>query len=215
MSGLFQLTHRSEACLQTTVVGLERTVGMKVRPVERPPGAARRAHEDRRGIGPTHVLPNEWISSWDADALGAGAMAVKEFGQKRATTGNAAYLDDQGHCADVRDNVDGYYDPGFSTAQATLAIEATYGSIAYQNGAVFFSTYFGGQSYPCAHIDPPDPFAGWMSQWGTQYCAQARRSCGGCGGPYGPGPRGPWRRRRRTSPPRCCGAHGTATGRTG
>ncbi len=115
-----------------------------------------------------HVLPNEWISSWDADALGAGAIAVKTYAGYRAQTGHAYSSGD--NCADVRDTIDGYFDPSWTTAAATLAVDATWGSVVFKNGSLFVAHYFaGGKSDPCVHVD--GQYAGWMSQWGTQNCA--------------------------------------------
>ena len=59
-----------------------------------------------------NVLPNEWISSWPAASLNAGAMAVKSYGwywalhSTRTTPGGACY--------DVRDDTgDQVYQPSF------------------------------------------------------------------------------------------------------
>jgi hypothetical protein len=117
-----------------------------------------------------HVLPNEWISSWDADALGAGAIAVKTYAGYRAQPGHA--YSSGGNCADVRDTVDGYFDPSWTTAAATVAVDATFGSVVYQNGALFVAHYYaGGKTDACARVE--GQYAGWMSQWGTQNCALA------------------------------------------
>ena len=115
-----------------------------------------------------HVLPNEWISSWDADALGAGAIAVKTYAGYRAQTGHA-YSSGE-NCADVRDTIDGYFDPAWTTAAASLAVYATWGSVVFQNGSLFVAHYFaGGKTDRCVHVE--GQYAGWMSQWGTQNCA--------------------------------------------
>jgi hypothetical protein len=116
----------------------------------------------------THVLPNEWISSWDADALGAGAIAVRTYAAWRAMSGHA--YSSGANCADVRDTIDGYFDPSWTTASAEQAVYATWGSIVYQNGGLFVAHYFAG-SKTCAYVT--GQYAGWMSQWGTQTCALA------------------------------------------
>jgi carboxypeptidase family protein/stage II sporulation SpoD-like protein len=114
-----------------------------------------------------HVLPKEWIPSWDADALAAGAIAVKTYSAYKAMS-NHAYSGGV-HCADVSDAVDGAFDPNYSTAATDLAVEAAFGSILYQNGGLFLSHYFAGANGdPCAAVT--GQYAGWMSQWGTQTC---------------------------------------------
>ncbi len=117
-----------------------------------------------------HVLPNEWISSWDQDSLAAGAIAVRTYAAWHELPGNS--YSSGTNCADVRDTIDGLFDPNWTTAQAELAVEAAWGSIVYQNGGVFVAHYFAGSSSdPCAVVT--GQYAGWMSQWGTQTCAKA------------------------------------------
>jgi hypothetical protein len=119
----------------------------------------------------THVLPNEWISAWDADALGAGAIAVRTYAAWRTMPGHA-YSEGQ-NCGDVRDTIDGLFDPSWTTASASQAVYAAWGSIVYQSGGLFVAHYFAGpKDNPCAYVE--GQYAGWMSQWGTQNCALAR-----------------------------------------
>src|SRR5712692_8339074 len=114
----------------------------------------------------THVLPNEWIPSWDADALGAGAMAAKSFGMYREQPGHA-YSGGTG-CADVTDSVqDQVFDPTWSTAATDQAVYATLGTILLKGNAIQLTHYFAGApSDPCAAVQ--GQYTGWMSQWGTQ-----------------------------------------------
>jgi hypothetical protein len=116
-----------------------------------------------------HVLPDEWISSWDADALGAGAIAVKTYAGYRAMPGHA-YSGGAG-CADVVDTVaDQVFDPTWSTAATDQAVYAAMGSVLYKNGGLFLSQYYAGApDDPCAPVQ--GQYAGRMSQWGTQTCA--------------------------------------------
>jgi hypothetical protein len=118
----------------------------------------------------THVLPDEWISSWDADALGAGAIAVKTYGWYRAQPGHA-YSGGDG-CADVQDSTaDQVFDPTWSNASTDQAVYATFGSTLWKNGDIFLAQYFAGANGdPCAPVT--GQYAGRMSQWGTQTCAQ-------------------------------------------
>src|ERR1041385_5850545 len=58
----------------------------------------------------THVLPDEWIASWDADSLGAGAIAAKTYAWYRTKPGHA-YSGGSG-CADLQDTTaDQVFDP--------------------------------------------------------------------------------------------------------
>jgi hypothetical protein len=116
-----------------------------------------------------HVLPNEWIPSWDADALGAGAVAARTYAAYRAMSGHA-YSSGAG-CADVRDDTaDQIFDPSWTTAATDAAVEATFGSIMYRDGGLFLSQYWAGaKGDRCARVT--GQYAGRMSQWGTQTCA--------------------------------------------
>jgi hypothetical protein len=115
-----------------------------------------------------HVLPKEWAPSWDADALGAFAIAAKSYGAYRAMSGHAR-TGGTG-CYDILDTTaDQVFDPTYSTAATDQAVYATFGSIALRFGALFLSNYFSGSpSDPYAAVT--GQYAGWMSQWGTQTC---------------------------------------------
>jgi hypothetical protein len=117
----------------------------------------------------THVLPDEWISSWDADALGAGAIAVKTYGWYRTQSGHA-YSGGDG-CADVQDSTsDQVFDPSWSNSATDKAVDATLGSTLWKGGDIFLSQYYSGaEGDKCAPVT--GQYAGRMSQWGTQTCA--------------------------------------------
>jgi hypothetical protein len=117
----------------------------------------------------THVLPSEWIPSWDADALGAGAIAARTYAHYR-TMPDHAYSGGPG-CADVIDTVaDQIFDPTYSHAATDQAVYATFGSILYKGPGIFLSQYYAGYpGQPCAPVE--GEFEGRMSQWGTQTCA--------------------------------------------
>jgi hypothetical protein len=117
----------------------------------------------------THVLPSEWIPSWDGDALGAGAIAVKTYAAYRTLPGNA-YSEGEG-CADILDSVaDQVFDPTYSYATTDLAVYATMGSVLYRSGGLFLSQYYAGSpGQACAPVE--GQYAGRMAQWGTQTCA--------------------------------------------
>jgi hypothetical protein len=118
----------------------------------------------------THVLPNEWIASWDEDALGAGAIAAKTYAAYRTMSGHA-YSGGEG-CADVIDTVaDQVFDPTWSHERTDQAVYAAMGSILYRDGGLFLSQYWAGApDDECAPVEEGQ-FAGRMSQWGTQTCA--------------------------------------------
>jgi hypothetical protein len=116
-----------------------------------------------------HVLPKEWIPSWDEDSLGAGAIAVKDYGWYRAKP-NHAYSGGDG-CADVVDTVaDQVFDPAVEYDDTNQAVWATLGSVFWKDGGIFLSQYYAGApDDPCAPVE--GQYAGRMSQWGTQTCA--------------------------------------------
>jgi hypothetical protein len=118
----------------------------------------------------THVLPNEWIASWDEDALGAGAVAAKTYAAYRTMSGHA-YSEGE-DCADVIDTVaDQVFDPSWSHENTDQAVYAAMGSILYRDGGLFLSQYWAGDpDDPCAPVEEGQ-YAGRMSQWGTQTCA--------------------------------------------
>jgi hypothetical protein len=118
----------------------------------------------------THVLPSEWIGSWDADALGAGALAVKTYAWYRTLSGNAR--SSGSGCADIRDDTsDQVFNPGYSYPNTDAAVYATLGSVLRRSGLIFLAQYWSGSSGdPCAAVTS-GTFAGRMDQWGTQTCA--------------------------------------------
>lgn len=118
----------------------------------------------------THVLPSEWIASWDEDSIGAGAIPVKTYAWYRTMSGNA-YSGGE-NCADVIDTVaDQVFDPTYSHERTDQAVYATMGSILLEHGDIFLSQYWSGaQGDPCEPVEDGQ-FAGRMSQWGTQTCA--------------------------------------------
>jgi len=117
----------------------------------------------------THVLPSEWIPSWRADSLGAGAIAAKTFGWYRALPGHA-YTGGIG-CADITDYTgDQVFDPARSYPSTDQAVYATYGTVNWKSGGIWLSQYWSGSSTgPCQAVT--GTYAGRMSQWGTQSCA--------------------------------------------
>jgi hypothetical protein len=124
-----------------------------------------------------HVLPSEWIPSWDADALAAGAIAVKTYAAFRAMTGKA--YSSGANCGDVVDTTaDQLFDPTYSLASTDQAVYVAMGSILLRDSNLFLAQYWSGSDANssqdwkrCEYVNE-GPFAGRMSQWGTQVCAQ-------------------------------------------
>jgi hypothetical protein len=116
-----------------------------------------------------HELPNEWIASGDADALGAGAIAAKTYAWYRAESGHA-YSGGSG-CADLTDTTsDQVFDPTWSNSATDQAVYATLGSVAHESGAIFLAQYWSGApDDPCKY--ETGQYEGRMNQWATQTCA--------------------------------------------
>ncbi|GAB2483756.1 SpoIID/LytB domain-containing protein [Jatrophihabitans fulvus] len=110
-----------------------------------------------------NVLPNEWKASWDADALKAGAMAVKSFGWYWALHSDRKTSD--GRCFDVYDDTRSQvYKPGSAVTSTSNAVDATWGTRLARSGHVLQAHYCAtttacGSSY----VD-----GDWMSQYGSQ-----------------------------------------------
>jgi hypothetical protein len=119
-----------------------------------------------------HSLPTEWVPSWPAEALKAGAMAVKSYawywvsrGGKQVALG-----------ADVKDNTDDQvYDPNVSYASTDAAVDATFNYALTMNGSLFQTQYCAGSYDP----DPTGdcPWGGpYMTQWGSSYYSDQGKS---------------------------------------
>ena len=125
-----------------------------------------------------HVLPREWIPSWDADALAAGAVAVKTYAWYRAQPGHAYSAGST--CADVRDDTsDQVFDPTYALDSTSQAVYVSMASVLRKNGSIFLAQYWSGDGANssqdwkrCEYVNT-GTYAGRMSQWGTQVCAQA------------------------------------------
>ena len=113
-----------------------------------------------------NVLPNEWISSWNMDALKAGAMAGKTYAWY--WTIHQKY---PGQDYDVKDTIgDQVYIPGTANSRTDQAVEETWNRVMTKNGEIFEAQYDSGTP------GSPDPlYAGRMSQWGTQYWAEQEK----------------------------------------
>lgn len=114
-----------------------------------------------------HVLPQEWVSSWSAESLKAGAMAVKEY---------AWYWVNQGgkypqYNADVDNSVNSQvYNPNISVLSTDNAVDNTVANGWYQNGIIFQSFYCAGDYNNPSQKCPVAP-SNSMSQNGSRYWA--------------------------------------------
>jgi hypothetical protein len=121
-----------------------------------------------------HVLPNEWVPSWGAESLKAGAMAVKSYawywislGGKQVALG-----------ADLKDNVDDQvYDPNISYASTDAAVDATFNYAITRGGSLFQAQYCAGNYRADPAGDCPWP-SQYLTQWGSSYHADQGRSWG-------------------------------------
>ncbi|GGP95449.1 peptidoglycan hydrolase-like amidase [Actinomadura coerulea] len=113
------------------------------------------------------VLPNEWVSSWPAESLKAGAMAVKSYGwywalhSTRKTSG--------GQCFDVYDTTSSQvYKPGSAKASTSAAVDATWGTRMTRGGKILEAHYCS-TTTACGGWVTGD----WMSQYGSRDKAEA------------------------------------------
>ena len=114
-----------------------------------------------------HVLPSEWIGSWPAESLKAGAMAVKTY---------AWYWVNQGgkwpeYGADVVDSTcDQVYNPAYSYWKTDQAVDDTWGHRMVRDGTIqkwiVFPAYYYAGEY---NGEPTD--GNHMTQWGSKYWA--------------------------------------------
>jgi hypothetical protein len=117
-----------------------------------------------------NVLPNEWIPSWPAESLKAGAVAVKSYGwywalhSTRKTSG--------GQCFDVYDTTSSQvYKPGSAVASTNAAVDATWGVRMTRDGKILQAHYCS-TTTACGGWVTGD----WMSQYGSRDKANAGQS---------------------------------------
>ncbi|GII92000.1 SpoIID/LytB domain-containing protein [Sinosporangium siamense] len=114
-----------------------------------------------------NVLPNEWVSSWPAESLKAGAVAVKNFGWYWALHSNRKTA--SGQCFDVYDHTSSQvYKPGSAKAVTSAAVDATWGTRLTRNGKIFRAQYCA-TTTACGNWRDGD----WMSQYGSRDKARA------------------------------------------
>lgn len=81
------------------------------------------------------VLPNEWVCSWNAASVKAGAVAVRTYGWWRVEHPRSSEYDIYG------DSNDQVYKPDSANSTCNNRIEATAGTRVEKNGARVFAAY--------------------------------------------------------------------------
>jgi hypothetical protein len=113
------------------------------------------------------VLPNEWVSSWPAESLNAGAMAVKSFGWYRAL--HSTRKTSSGQCFDVYDNTSSQvYKPGSAVASTSAAVDRTWTTRMTRSGNILQAHYCSTTTACSGWVD-----GDWMSQYGSRDQANA------------------------------------------
>jgi peptidoglycan hydrolase-like protein with peptidoglycan-binding domain len=121
-----------------------------------------------------HVLPSEWLPSWNTNSLRAGAVAAKTFAWYQLL--NPKY---PGKGYDVRDDTsDQVYNPSISYTSTNDAVDFTWTTTLTRNGAIFESQFCAGASNAsktagqCNELYGSNfPLGNYMSQYGSQYMA--------------------------------------------
>jgi hypothetical protein len=128
------------------------------------------------------TLPHEWITSWAAESLKAGAVAVKSYGWYW-TTHLGGYLDTPGNCFDVTDDSSfQVYKANTGTPSTDAAVEASWTTITRKNSQVLQAAYactlpFVNGKTDCSTQGPKEKCGAGvngsqLSQWGSQACAK-------------------------------------------
>ncbi|WP_239082521.1 peptidase inhibitor family I36 protein [Actinoplanes teichomyceticus] len=116
-----------------------------------------------------NVLPNEWVASWPAASLDAGAMAVKSYGWYWAL--HSTRKTPAGQCYDVRDDVqDQVYRPSSAQASTSSAVDRTWSTRMTRGGDILQAHYCATTTECPAWVD-----GDWMSQYGSRDLANAGR----------------------------------------
>jgi hypothetical protein len=119
------------------------------------------------------VLPNEWIASWQANALDSGALAAKTYGWYYAMhSGKGSTF--EGTCYDVTDDTHSQrFIAGSAQASTNAAVTATWSTDLLEGGAIFYAGYrsnlTGSSSEACGSGLSAHPNT--LSQDGSETCA--------------------------------------------
>lgn len=118
-----------------------------------------------------HVLPREWIPSWEDEALRAGAVAVKSFGWWHTKTFEGGTVGSTCYDVDATRN-DQVFDPFYSTIETDLAVDATWDYYMIQGSDVVHALYKSGSAADACGERFGGPAPGNdMSAYGSQACA--------------------------------------------
>jgi len=121
-----------------------------------------------------NVLPNEWVQSWDGDALKAGAVVVKSYAWYWVSHFGGYLNDDATQCFDVTDDADfQVYKAASAAPRTSAAVDAIWPYVAQDaHGAVLQTSYRGyliSPSEGCgAYADGTT-----LSQYGSQTCNES------------------------------------------
>jgi hypothetical protein len=119
------------------------------------------------------VLPNEWIASWDGEAIKAGAIAVKSYAWYWVTHFGGYLNGDKTQCFDVTDDTDFQkYVAGSAATRTDTVIQQTWPAAARVDGQIlqtFYRSYLSSPTEGCGFAANGTT----MSQYGTQACSQA------------------------------------------
>ena len=119
-----------------------------------------------------HVLPSEWISSWPAESLRAGAQAVKDYGWFWVNNWRGGSLGTI--CYDV-DSTTNYqvFNPSVSATSTDQAVDYTWNWRVHESGAVFEASYQATITGSTGEGCGAGRNGSVLSQWGSRNCAAA------------------------------------------
>ena len=123
-----------------------------------------------------NVLSREWIGSWTAQSLQAGALIVRNYAWYQVLHWRGG-VNAAGACFDIRDDTaDQVYDPSQPTwSTSASAVDATWAGLVYQDGHIFPTYYNAGAVNEACGANAN----GWKAyQWGTQACGLSGMSPG-------------------------------------
>lgn len=121
-----------------------------------------------------NVLPNEWVPSWDSDALKAGAVAVKTYAWYWMSHFGGYLNGDKAQCFDVTDDVDfQVYKPNSALARTTQKITESWPVFARKSGRVFQTYYRATLTGSTSEACGAGANGTTLSQWGSQNCNEA------------------------------------------
>ena len=130
-----------------------------------------------------NVLPNEWSSSWDGDALKAGAVAVKSYAWYWHTHFGGYANGDPSQCFDVTDDQDfQVYRAGSAVSRTNDATTASWPVVARVGGNVLETTYRNHLTSSASENCGAGATGSELSQDGSQACIDSDLDRGGSTG---------------------------------